>query len=344
LIVACVNSTKTVSYSDIVSSLVQLNDDANLGLSNLNTIVESFESSNNLLTNLKTSITENCGKLKTRGEEHQQAIKDKVAAYKKTVLKFAEDNKKIQDDILLDEVSVKAEVLKIKKAKDDIKDAKIESVNQEKALLESINVLKRLKNIATDELQGIQQKTTEMHLYNVNATLSSASFIQTASFHQELKNLLTSSDSVNRGLISTLILLAQSAGKQTYANPETVKKIISMIEKIIENSKNKVQQNSNNANEKVKEYSAIAENSRTLIARLKEEIQGRISTKATNEKDIVFYNNDIIFLERALSRRERRNTFTNGLCKEQNDLVGRHYNRYVESLKQVNDLKTELSQ
>lgn len=339
-IIAFVNSTKLVSYSDIVSSLVELSSDDN-GLTNVNTIIENFKGSNDLLTKLKTSVSENCRKLTERGTTHIQSLNQKIISYQKTVEKLSSENKEITTQIQNDEESVKKEVEKVRVAKANIESASKEAINKEKEILESVNVLKRLKNIAIDELQGIQQKTTEMHKYNVTVLTS---FVQLPSFQEDLKGLLSKADSVNRGLISTLILLAQSAGKQTYSNPETVKKIVSMIEKIIQNSLNKMEENIKIRDENVKSYNEIVDNSRDLITRLKHDIQRKVHTKSSNEKEVVFFNNDIIFLKKALDRRVKRNTFSNGLCKEQSDLVNRHYNRYVETLDKVNELRSQLSQ
>jgi hypothetical protein len=341
LIIAFVNSNKMISYSDIVSSLVELSIDDN-GITNINTIVENFQNSNSLLTNLKTSVTENCRKLVKNNDAHTFSLKEKVISYQKSVEKLSNENKEITSQIQNDEGSVKSEVEKVRIAKADIQEAQKDALNKEKDILETVNVLKRLKYIAIDELQGIQQKTTEMHKFNVTIQ-ASASFLQLPSFQQDLKGLLSKADSVNKGLISTLILLAQSAGKQTFANPETVKKIVAMIEKIIENSLTKMQGNIKAKDEKVKSYNEIVENSRNLITRLKEEIQRKVHTKASNEKEVVFYNNDIIFFNKALNRRFKRNTFNVGLCKEQTELVDKHYTRYVESLDKVNELRTQLA-
>jgi hypothetical protein len=339
LIIAFVNTNKMVSYSDIVSSLVQLSNDDN-GLSNLKTIVENFESSNSLLSNLQTKVNENCRILRESGQTSVRSLNEKLSAYQKNIEKLTEENKVIDSDLFNDEQAVKREVEKTVVAKKDIAEARQHAINKEKEILESINVLKRLKNIAIDELQGIQQKSTDMYKFNVTVTTS---FVQMPSFQEDLKGLLSKADSVNRGLISTLILLTQSAGKQTFANPETVKKIVAMIEKIIANSHSKIQESITNKDNQVKSYSEILENSRSLIARLKEEIQRRVNNKAGNEREIVFYRNDIIFFEKALARRVKRNEFHVGLCEKQSRVVQTHSDKYQESLNKVNELKGQLS-
>jgi len=328
-----------VSYSDIVTSLAELSADDN-GLSNINTIVENFETSNSLLTKLDTNVKENCKKLRERGEANIQSLNEKLIAHKTSVIGLEKENAGLTLELVNDEDAVKKEVQKVIAAKADIESARKEALAKEKEIIETVNVLKRLKNIAIDELQGLQQKTTEMHKFNVTVTTS---FVQMPSFQEDLKGLLSKADSVNRGLISTLILLSQSAGKQTYANPETVKKIVDMIEKIISNSLAKMQQNFNARDEKIKSYNGIVDNSRDLIARLKEEIQRKVHTKANNEREIVFYKNDIIFFQRAVDRRVKRNTFSNQLCSQETALVAKHYNRYTEALNKVTQLREQLA-
>lgn len=342
LLIACANATKKISYSDIVSSLVELTDNKQEALSNVNNIVENFENSNTLLSNLKTRITENCQLLNQRSSEQQSKLQSKIESYQAAMDKLAKESKEVAAEVIADEAAVKAEAEKIRFAKKDIKQTQTETLNNEKAIYEAVNVLKRLKNLAIDELQGAQQKSTQMNRFNVTITTPPA-FIQFSDFHGELKGLLSKTDSVNRGFISTLILLTQSAGKQTFANPEAVRKIVAMIDRILANSYEKIQANQKQGQEKVASYSAIVENSRALIARLKEEIQKKISHRSNNDDQIIFYKNDVLFMQRALARRAKRSAFSFGLCKEQNNLIDKHYRKYLESVNFVNDLRSSLN-
>jgi len=328
-----------VSYSDIVLSLVEITGD-DQGLSNISTIVENFESSNSLLKNLETNVVENCRKFKERGDNTVRSLNEKLVTYRKNIETLDTENKKFSTELIKDEESVKSEVEKIKVAKRSVKEANKDALEKEKQILEAVNVMKRLRNIAIDELQGVEQKTTQMNKFNVTRT---ASFLQMPSFQDDLKSLLFKSDSVNRGLLSTLILLTQSAGKQTYANPETVKKIVDMIEKIISNSHSKLQESLRDRDDKVKAYNEIINNSRTLIDRLKGEIERKVNNKAGNDKESTFYKNDIIFFEKALARRAKRNAFNVRLCDEQTNLVKRHFDKYQESLRKVTELRGQLA-
>lgn len=340
-LIACTNATKLISYSDIVTSLVELSDDREQAILHVNSITENFENSNNILTNLKTRVNADCENLTLRGAEHLKKLQAKIVSLKSSTALLTQENKQIADTVIDDEFSIKAEVERIRLAKQHMDSAKAEIANNEKAILESINVLKRLKNLAIDELQGAQQRQTEMGRFNV--TITTPAFIQFADFHGQLKGLLSKTDSVNRGFISTLILLTQSAGKQTFSNPETVRKIVTMIDRVLANSYEKIGENQKSGQEKVKSYADMIANSRTLISRMKDEIARKVNVRASNEHEIVFFNSEVIFLERAVARREKRNAFSTQLCKQQSSLVDKHYKKYIETLNQVNELKTSLS-
>ncbi len=343
VLIACARSTKSISYSDIVTSFVELSDNNDQALNHVVTIAENFEQSNNLLRNLKTEITENCQQYSSRAAKHQNYYQNQIASFENAVTYMTEESQKLSSSVLADEQLVKAEVVKIKSTKDEIKAAQQEVLDNEKAIHESVNVLKRLRNIAIDELQGTEQRNSQINAFNIKARTPPTAFIQFLDFHSELKNLLSKTDSVNRGFISTLILLTQSAGKQTFSNPETVKKIVAMIDKILATSYLKIQTNQSEGEAKISSYSAIIENSRAIIAKLKDGIQSAIALRAAAGDSIVFIRNEIVFLQRGLNRREKRNAFSLNLCKEQSNLVDRHFKKYVESLEFVNNLKSSLT-
>jgi len=333
-----------VSFSDIVTNLIQLSDDNASGLSDINLIVENFKNSNSNLENLRTSMAENCSNLEKRGLEFTQKLTDSIRRFNDQIGSLEEQNAQLDEQVVADRNSITEEVEKIKSAQESLDNSMLEVLNSEKDIDENINVLRRLKNLAIDELQGMEKKVTQMDNFNVDKTLSSAtSFIQTSTFQADLKGLLNKSDSMNRGLISTLILLTQSASKSTYANPETVKKIVSLIENIIENSAAKKLEVNKNGIKRQENYSKIIQNSRDSVSRIESEMASNINTKFMNQKEIVFYQNDVIFFERSHTRREKRNQFTQDLCQKQVALLDVHSQRYHDTLSRVNQLKDEIS-
>jgi hypothetical protein len=340
LFVSFVNTTKLVSYSDVVSSLLQLNDDPNVGLSNLNTIAEEFAASNKLLTDLKTITTENCSKVNSRSAERLENIKGQIESFNQDINRLRDVIAKINSEATYDEGAVKDEVEKIKKANADIKVAKQSAIEKEQAILETIQVLKRLKNLAQDELLGMQQKTTEITKFNVTITTS---FIQMNSFTEQLKSVMGKSETASKSLISTLILLVQSAGKQTYSNPETVRKILDLLDRIIADNQTKNRTNDQELLDSVKQYDSIINNSKELIARIREDIAKKLNDKSAAESNILMQQNDILFLQKAIARREKRNKFTSDICSGQASLIERHFAQYEKTLNHVNVLKSQLT-
>lgn len=339
LIVTCANSIQRITYSDIVSNLVQLSDDD--GLSNLNVISEEFEASNRLLSNFKSRTVENCAVLNQSAVESQNYLKGKIEYFHTVIGVIEKENLDIDENINKEKGIIEEEVEKIKNAKDQIEEAKREEITKEKELTEAVEVLKRLRNLATDELQGAEQKTTEMNKFNVQVI----SFIQTSTFTENLKGLMKSTGAANRGLITTLMLLASRVGKQqTYANPEAVKKILDMVEKIIDNTLVKITQNTFLTEERIFGLNEIIQTSRSLISASKEDIERGQSTQTANNKNINFFKNDIIFYGKALDARVKRQQFTQDLCAQQASLAQSHYDEYVKTMEHIDALKSELSQ
>ena len=77
-ILTFVNSTKMVTYSDVVTNLVQITQDANARLTQIKAISDSFKISNDNLKNLDSELKENCANLKKRGENTVREIREKI--------------------------------------------------------------------------------------------------------------------------------------------------------------------------------------------------------------------------------------------------------------------------
>jgi len=339
LILTCANSIQKISYSDIVSNLVQLSDDD--GLSDLNVIAEGFEASNRLLTVYKSRGVEACAVLNQSAVNSQNYLKGKIENFQSIIAVIEKENLEIEENINKEKNTIEEEIEKIKNAKDQIEEIKREEVTKEKELTEAVQVLKRLKNLATDELLGAEQKQTEMKNFNVQVI----SFIQTSTFTQNLKGLMKLTGAANRGLISTLILLASRVGKQeTYANPEAVRKIVEMVDKIIDNTQIKITQNTFLTEERILGLNEIIQTSRSLISASKEEIERSQSNQTANHKNINFFKNDIIFYGKALDARVKRQQFSQDLCAKQTSIVQSHYDEYVNTVKHIDALKADLSQ
>jgi len=240
LIVTFVNTSKSISYSDVAQSLVQLHDEPTEGLAKLNEVAESFADSHK---NLDSVIEANQGMCE-RLEKMGNAVKAGLAARIKnaqgeieTLANQTEVNKKIIADNIAAE---KAEVQKIKEAGAEIKKEATNLVKKEAELEETVNVLNRLKNIARDELAGKTKINTEMGQYKV-VNNHGVSFIQRVNLKQELHGLLSKTHTASKALISTLIMMAANDDGH-YSDPKIVAKIIAVLDKIINANETKKKQ------------------------------------------------------------------------------------------------------
>lgn len=338
-IIVFVNSTKMISYSDVVSSLVQLNASPNAGLAQLNGILEGFQSSNKLLNSLALDIKENCQLLGKRGNTTVGEISHKIKNYENTIEALTKSNMVLATETAELQVATRAALSKIPKTKSQMDAVRNATARQERIAVENVNILKRLRNIAVDELQGLTQKKTDMSAIHVTVI----SFIQTDDFKTQLKSLLSNSDSSTKALISTLIMMTQSAGKSTFANPQTVKNIVNFIEKIILKTQERVKTLFREQDANLRNYAKLISNSRQLVSQLKETIQSKVQSRQANTNNVLFLRGDIVFLRRSVDRKVSRNQFNAELCGKQQKLVDTHKRRYEESVKQLNGLKDVLS-
>jgi len=337
---------KKVAYSEIVSSLIQLNGDKSTNLANIYKILEDFETSNNFLKVMYNGNIVSCDNRKIKDDQKELEIKNDIEKYHVMINKLEEDIKEFNKEIKKDQTSIEDEITKIKKSKSSIVENKKELLLKEKEINDSINILKRLKNIAIDELQGSLQKQTEINKFDVTV-ITPTTFIQNSKEYMktELKSLFKQNrEYFDKGLMTFLILLTQSIEKQTYSNPQTVKKIIDMLEKLINNANKNIFLNSKNYENQQDDIIRIVDNSREIISKLYENIQFRINYISSNKKEISFYKNDIIFLQKVLNIRIKRNSSRQILCQKNKDFLNTHFKRYLQIIQQVNDLKNQLSE
>jgi hypothetical protein len=341
LIVTFVNTSKSISYSDIAQSLVQLHDAPEAGLAALNSVSEGFADSHKTLESVAAVNLSTC--------ESLESVQKTVSAGLVAALKHANEQKESLAAGNLAHAAVikesaenqQDESQKIKEASAEIKKDSAELVKKENELDETVNVLLRLKNIARDELAGTTKITTEMGKYNV-VSKHGVSFIQTSNFKQDLHSLLSKTHTASKSLISTLIMMANMDDAH-YADPKIVAKILAVLDKIIGSNTLK---KSNLASEFAKDTAMNQEmisNSVELIANLQE---GSIKAEfgiSLNNKEVLMYNRDIQSIQGAQARRESRNAFNANYCKQQKSMMELYQKRYADVASRVNELKAELA-
>ena len=340
-IVTCVNTTKSISYSDLAQSLVQLQDEPMEALASLNTVSEGFADSHKTLDSLAAVNSATCERL----EAAQQSVNKGLAQSLKNAHSQIEElgaNNKVQAASIKHAADTEAEEeAKIKVAIADIKKEAKELVKKENELEETVNVLLRLKNIAQDELAGKTKITTEMGQYNV-VSKHGVSFIQVSNLKQELHSLLQKSHTQSKALISTLIMMASNDDGH-YSDPKIVAKILAVLDKIIASNTLKKH---NLQGEFAKEKEAnkqIIEMAGEMIINVMEGSVKAQSRMEINNKEVLMYNRDIQSIQAAQVRRKGRNEFNQNYCDEQMKMMKTYQTRYAEVASKVNEMKSELA-
>ena len=340
-IVTCVNTTKSISYSDLAQSLVQLHDVPMEALASLNTVSEGFADSHKTLDSLAAVNLDTCARL----EAAQHSVNKGLAQSLKNAHSQIEElgaNNKVQAASIKHAADTEAEEeAKIKVAIADIKKEAKELVKKENELEETVNVLLRLKNIAQDELAGKTKITTEMGQYNV-VSKHGVSFIQVSNLKQELHSLLQKSHTQSKALISTLIMMASNDDGH-YSDPKIVAKILAVLDKIIASNTLKKH---NLQGEFAKEKEAnkqIIEMAGEMIINVMEGSVKAQSRMEINNKEVLMYNRDIQSIQAAQVRRKGRNEFNQNYCDEQMKMMKTYQTRYAEVASKVNEMKSELA-
>merc|ERR1712151_1095375 len=334
LIVTFVNTSKSISYSDIAQSLVQLHDEPTEGLAKLNEVAERFADSHKSLEGVIDANHGMCERLVKMGESVKAGL---AAAIKhahgeiETLAYSIEANQHIID---INVGAQKAEVQKIKEAAAVVK--------KEAELEETVNVLNRLKNIARDELAGNTKINTEMGQYKV-VNNHGVSFIQRVNLKQELHGLLSKTHTASKALISTLIMMAANDDGH-YSDPKIVAKIIAVLDKIINANESKKNHLKTDFQRDSQMNQEIIQNSSDMIINLKEgSIKAEFAISLAH-RETNMYNRDIQYFTEMDGRRENSRKFHANFCANQKHMMAIYQKRYAAVATKMNELKSELSQ
>lgn len=286
LFVAFANSTKKVSYLDIVSSLAQVTHVEGAG-ELAHQMVQSYAESLQKLQAYNAALDHQCNNILKRANEKHQNFQTAINNTNASIENMQNDNKETAAQIVQlqkDQHENEENAQKLKR--EIIEDAQ---TLQEKtlAIVERARVLRRLANLVEDELVGDQRNST-VGQYNVDKSLSGYSFVEV---HSQLKELQSTHDPIVKSMITTLILITQDQ-KNIFANQETVGKIHNMIEEIIKRDASNGEQLRQQANEK---RSAISKH----LTELAETSAKNNNLIAEKRADIVQNNNAINFSKNA---------------------------------------------
>jgi len=234
LFVAFANSTKQVTYSEIVSSLAQVSH-----VEGADAIMDGVKAnwSENLknLNAYNSALATQCDNIVSRANERAKTFTANMAGFKNTVEELQGNLKSLQQSVQDGRNTLKESATRIQGLRSSIEDNAREVEEHVMGIVERDRVLRRLENILEDELTGSQRHATVGN-YNVNNTVSGITFLEV---HNQLKEL-DSKDPVVKSMISTLILITQDT-KNLFSNQANVGKIRNMIAGIIRRGEQSVQ-------------------------------------------------------------------------------------------------------
>jgi hypothetical protein len=342
-IVTFVNTTKSVSYVDVAQSLAQLHQNPTDGIAQLNKVEEGFLESHKTLETVKAINLQTCENLNSFNLENTKSLQGKINNAEEMIKSLAKQIAASREEIEQNVSSQKAESAKIETVSAELKKGVEELVKKENELIETVQILYRLKNIANDELAGNTKINTEMGKYNVVSNNGVVSFIQKSNLKEELKNILKKSETTAKSLISTLIMMASNDDGH-YSDPKIISKILAILDKIIDANNLKKKNLKNTFEETSKSQKEIVDNALNIILNLKEANTKNQFLIELNNKETNMYNRDIQYFKGALNRRIKNSEFQANFCKSQAEMMETHQKRYTLISQRVNELKSEFGQ
>lgn len=340
LIVTFVNSSKSVSYSDMAHSLIQLEDEPNR-LALLNNVQESFSASHNNLEAVNAANSHTCEELSVRYYNTEENFNMRIENYQGMVSDLTQRVQASNDLITKNNAARAQELQKMKDNGQELGKAAENLVHTEAEVEETVNVLMRLRSIAEDELSGKLKINTQMGKYKV-VNQHGVSFIQTFNFSQELKNLMGKSQTSAKALISTLIMMT-TEGDAHYSDPKIVRKILDVLDKIILANNNKKHTLQKNFDENSHELKELIENSHNMVLNLEQETQrAHFNIEFANRQTEAF-NRDIQHLKESLARRNASFKNNDEYCNRLMKMMKEYQARYSSVAKRMQELREEFS-
>lgn len=343
-LVACANATKSVTYSDIVYSLIELNQEVNPneGLEHLKKVNVSFAESKEKLEALDTRLRKSCtesqqyfqSKLQNQGNQLVSLEKSKAQNLLRQteVAEAQEKERKI----------VAQNTEEINRLNGKIADEKAAFLENEKKRAEKFLVYSRLRNFIQDELIG-SQRSTEMGAFNVDKSFSGkTSFVQFEHIKTDLAGIhAKTSDAFARTMITALISITQD--KKFFVSKELVEKVQMLLNNLRRNEvhANEIEVQTLKTNKK--SYKAIIKTIVEETERKSYEILGLASELSALQQNVKNFDSEILSFTKAQERQRRKITFHEQMCKKQDELINLHRKDFQSLEAQFQDLQNNLA-
>jgi len=301
LFVAFANSTKQVTYSEIVSSLAQVSH-----VEGADAIMDAVRA--NWSENLKNlnaynqALVQQCKNIMSRAEERAKTFGGAIKGIVQNVESLKKQSETLELAVRSGKEQLQAGQVRVQQLRADAQEEASAVQDRVLGVVERDRILRRLINIINDEITGAQ-RTATVGNYNVNREVSGITFLEV---HNQLKGL-TTSDPVVKSMISTLILITQDQ-KELFANQENVGKIRALIEGIIRKDNALVARIRQQSAEKVAQLQRGIQEASDVAARLVQQTANKGAQIVQNAAVIKFSETArrgmVAHLKRAEARRD----------------------------------------
>lgn len=339
-IVSFVNTSKSISYSDMTHSLLQLHDDVDR-LAVLHQITEAFTESHSHLEEFVAANTQTCTNLENHHVSVVESLNERLRHLETQNAELSESITSAEQTVETNQRSIAEESEKMQANAHELEELSNGLKEGENEVHEILNILDRLRNIAVDELSGELKKNTEMGKYNV-VNEHGVSFIQKFNFNQELRNLMEKSHTSAKGLISTLIMMTGSDAH--FSDPAVVQRVVDVLDRIIASNHEKLKSLSDHFTETSLSVKSLIDNSRNLVENLSEENSKLQASVELMKRNQLSNNADSKSTQDALNRRNARFESNKGFCGRLVTMTEQYEQRYSEMSQKMNDLRSEMQE
>lgn len=345
VLVACANATKTVSYSDIVYSLMELNDNPQ-GLENLGKINESLAESKKKLTQYDEKLKFRCQSTSTSGVQKLQAQGEQLVAIEQA----KKDNLDKQNSLRAAQEAAKNLVAKNQEdirafhAKVAAERAALE--HSERARAERYLIYNRLRTFVQDELtSGAPQRKTDMGAINVDKSFSGkTSFVQLERIRSDLTSIASrASDPMTKSMITTLLMITQSEGKNLFVDQALITKVQGLLSTLMQKEADAFEAEKKAADNSIASFQA-------MIATLSEEVDRKNEEELMNVAEVASLvlnfrslENEVKSFTRKQEKQRKKNAIQEDLCNRQEALIKLHANDFDLLESQFKQLKNNLA-
>lgn len=338
LIATFVNSSKMVCYSDVAQSLLELHAGNDEISARLNAVNESFRASHKSLEAVKSGLDNSCKRLVAANTSNLEALKKRIQDFQAKNQGMVKANEALSAENVRNKALLETEKNNKRKLKEEVKKGLTELNNKRLEIQEVLNILRRLRNFALDELNATTKRNSEMTNYSV-VSKNGVSFIETSNLQEELRSIMKKSEVTSKSLISTLIFMTQVQNRSRFTDPKLLNKVIALLQKITYGNSMKLRNLGLEYKRNSEFKNKLVETSRKLILNLRQSMDKNLFTISLNNMQTNANAADVVFLQRALSRRQKDAGFQNSFCANQQSLIGKYFNRYTQVSKRLDGLR-----